>query len=93
MGEEIIRVRLPEGNEVIGIVDEMLGGARFKVICRDGKERICRISGKFKRKQWIRQGDVVIVKPWDVQANERGNIIWKYRVSEIEWLKKNKFIE
>lgn len=93
MGEEVVKVRMPQNNEVFGVVDDTLGGSRFKVICSDGKVRVCRISGKFKRSQWIIVGDIVLVKPWDVQGDERGDIVWKYRIAEAEWLRSNGYIK
>lgn len=85
---ETVRVRMPRGEEVLGVVEDMLGGGRFRINCIDGKTRICRVSGRFKRRQWIRPGDVVLVKPWEVQEDERGDVIWKYRRAEAEWLRR-----
>jgi len=50
------------------------------------------VSGKFKRKQWIRPGDVVLIKPWEVESNEKGDVIWKYRAAEIDWMRKRGII-
>jgi len=89
----VTRVRVPRENEILGLVEEMLGGGRFRIACKDKNTRICRVSGKFKRKQWIRPGDVVLVRPWEVQADERGDVIWKYRRAEVEWMRKRGMIE
>jgi translation initiation factor 1A len=91
--EGVIRVRMPRVNEILGIVEEMLGAGRFRVDCKDGKQRVCRVSGKFKKKQWIRPGDLVLVKPWDVQGDEKGDVIWKYKRAETEWMRKKGLIE
>jgi translation initiation factor 1A len=92
-GTEIVRVRMPREGEVLGIVEDMLGGGRFRVNCKDGKTRVCRVSGKFKRRQWIRPGDIVLIHPWEVQEDERGDVIWKYRRAEVEWLRKRGIME
>lgn len=89
---EIVRVRTPRGREVLGVVEEMLGAGRFRIRCSDSKTRMCRVSGKFKRKQWIRPGDVVLIKPWEVESNEKGDVIWKYRAAEIDWMRKRGII-
>ncbi len=86
MEEEIIRVRTPRGKEMIGTVIEMLGGSRFRVDCSDGKERICRVPGKYKRRVWVKMGNIVLFKPWDIQPDERGDIIWRYTPSQANWL-------
>jgi translation initiation factor 1A len=89
---EVVRVRTPRDKEVIGMVEEMLGGGRFRINCSDKKTRMCRVSGKFKRKQWIRPGDVVLVRPWVVESDEKGDVIWKYRRAEIDWIRKRGLI-
>lgn len=90
---EIVRVRIPRGNEVLGLVEEMLGAGRFRINCSDKKTRICRVSGKFKRKQWIRPGDVVLVEPWVVESDQKGDVIWKYRRAEVEWMRNRGLIQ
>ncbi len=90
--EEIIRVRTPKDDEVIGIVEELVGYARMRVRCVDGKERLCRVPGKYLRKIWVRVGDVVIVKPWEIQK-DRGDIVYKYKKTEVEWLIKNGYLK
>ena len=87
-----IRVRLPRGEETIGIVEQRYGGNKMMVTCLDGKTRNCRVPGRLKRALWLRPGDVVIVEPWELDK-DRGDIIFKYRPNQIEWLKQNKYLE
>lgn len=87
--EEVVRVRLPRNSEQLGTIVEILGGSRLKVDCRDGHLRICRIPGKFRRRLHLRVGDKVIVKPWEVQGDERGDIAWIYNKTQAAWLVKN----
>ncbi|MCD6411825.1 MAG: translation initiation factor eIF-1A [Thermoplasmata archaeon] len=77
--EEYLRIPLPkrEEGEMFAIADQLMGGSRVRVICEDGKARIARIPGRVKRKQRIRAGDLVIVKPWSVQ-DEKADIIFRY---------------
>ena len=90
---ETVRVKMPRNGQMLGMVEEMLGGGRFRVHCKDKNTRICRVSGKFRRRQWIRPGDIVLLKPWEVQEDERGDILWKYRRAEVDWLRKRGFLE
>ena len=60
--EEIRRVRLPRGDETIGLLLARLGGSRCRVQCLDGKERICRIPGRLKRSLWVRENDIFLVE-------------------------------
>ncbi|RLE49747.1 MAG: translation initiation factor eIF-1A [Candidatus Methanomethylicota archaeon] len=87
--EEVQEARLPAEGEVIGVIVQLLGFDRVKVRCSDGKVRICRIPGKMKKKVWLKEGDVVLVAPWDFQADTRGDIILRYprdKVKELEQL-------
>ncbi len=90
--EEIRDMVLPTANDVLGIAVQLLGFDRVLVKCHDGNQRLCRIRGKMKRRVWIRVGDVVLVSPWDFQYDKRGDIIWRYRRSQAEWLRKNGYI-
>ena len=40
---------------------KLLGSGRMKVHCFDGKERMAKIRGKFKKRVWVNLGDVVLV--------------------------------
>jgi len=74
-GEEIRRIRMPGPGEVLGIVLGLMGGSRMKVACKDGKERMARIPGKMRNKIWVREGDVIIVKPYEIEGDKKGDII------------------
>ena len=63
------------------------------VKCFDGKERNCRIPGSLRRKLWIRPDDIVIVEPWEFDGDKRGDILFKYRPSQIDWLKKKGYLK
>ena len=89
---QIQRARLPKGREVIGIIEQRLGGNKMKVNCLDGKTRNCRVPGRLKRALWLRPNDVVIVEPWELDF-DKGDIIFKYRLNQIEWLKKNRYLK
>ena len=90
--EEVTRVRLPRKNEVIGVIEQRLGGNKMMVACLDGKKRNSRVPGRLKRALWLRPGDVVIIEPWEFD-NERGDVIFKYKPGHIEWLKRNGYLE
>ncbi|MGC8628768.1 MAG: translation initiation factor eIF-1A [Candidatus Micrarchaeia archaeon] len=85
--EEQYQLKLPQEGEVVGIVSQALGASNFRVKCSDDFERICSIPGRLKREFWIKEGDLVLVRPWIVQKNERGDIIWRYSLGDKERLK------
>lgn len=78
--EEYIRLRLPkrDKNEMFAIADRLMGGSRINVVCADGKSRLARIPGRMKRRQRVRAGDLIIIKPWDIQ-DDKADIIFRYR--------------
>ncbi len=78
---------VPQGDEVLGIADKLLGYDRLMVRCQDGASRVCRIRGKMKRRVWVRVNDVVLVSPWDFQADTRGDIVFRYKGGQVEWLR------
>lgn len=90
---EVIRVRTPKQDEVIGIVEQRVGANRMVVKCLDDKERNCRIPGSLRRKLWIRPGDTVIVRPWEFDGDKKGDILFKYTPAAVDWLKKKGFIK
>ena len=68
---------LPEEGQLLGRVIKLVGGDNVVVKCNDEKIRTCRISGKIKRRMWIRVNDIVLVSPWDFRSG-RPDIIWRY---------------
>ena len=85
--EAPVRVRLPKKNEVIGIVVQRLGGNRMEIKSTDGKTRNCRVPGRFKRKFWLRPGDLVIITPWEFD-DSKGDIIFQYHKNASHLLRK-----
>jgi len=92
--QPLLRVRLPQGPEVLGLVQQRLGASRMRVKCLDGKERICRIPGRLRRRLWVREGDVVIVEPWELGGDKSGDVIHKYKSkAEVNFLKKKGYLQ
>ncbi len=90
---DISRVKLPKGRQSIGILDQRLGASRMRVKCFDGKTRICRIPGRLKRKLWLREGDYILVEPWELGGDDKGDVIFKYRPAQVFWLKQKGYIK
>jgi len=89
---ELNKLVLPSPNDVLGVAVKLLGFDRVRVKSQDGHERLCRIRGKMKRRVWIREGDVVLVSPWDFQSDKRGDLIWRYTKAQAEQLRRNGYI-
>ena len=85
---EPIRVRIPRGREIIGRINEMLGASRFNITGIDGKVRICRIPGKFRRSVRVSPGDLVIIEPWEIEPDLKADIVWIYTRTQAAIIKK-----
>lgn len=81
------KMRLPEAGELFGRVIKMMGGDNVLIKCADNTTRRGRIRGKFKRRVWIRDNDIVIVAPWDFSKDERCDIVWRFTLPQVDMLK------
>jgi translation initiation factor 1A len=88
-----VRLRTPrrENGEIYGIAEQLLGASRIKVMCADGKSRMGRIPGKIKKRMWIREGDLLIVTPWEFQ-DDKADIIYRYTKTQASSLKRKKLL-
>jgi translation initiation factor 1A len=88
------RVRLPKKGEVLGIVTSILGADRLQVRCNDGKTRVVRIPGKYRKRLWTRKNDVVAVMPWyGLQEDTRADLTYRYRRNQADWLERKGYIK
>lgn len=90
----VTRVRTPrrENNEILATVSALLGGKRVTLQCMDGIVRMGRIPGSKKKRMWVREGDIVIITPWDFQ-DSKAEVIWKYTRPQVEWLERKGFLK
>ncbi len=91
--QEDIRVRRPREGEVLGIVESLLGSNKLKVLCQDNKVRLCRIPGKMRKRIWMREGDAVLVKIWEIQGDDHGDIVYKYNPTQASWLRRKNILK
>lgn len=90
---ELRRVKLPRDGQTIGICEQRVGGSRMKVRCLDGKSRICRIPGRLKRRLWVREGDILLIEPWELGGDEKGDVIFKYKPIQIKFLRRKGYLD
>ncbi|EQB68236.1 translation initiation factor eIF-1A [Cuniculiplasma divulgatum] len=88
--ENFTRVIVPNKRkgELYGIVEKLSGGSHLSVMCEDGYTRTARIPGKMKKRMWIRENDLVIVKPWQFQT-EKADIVYRYTQTQANYLSRN----
>lgn len=85
--EKPVEVPLPNPEEatvVCGVIRH-LGGDFVQVKCLDGFDRKARIPGKYRKKVWIVEGDIVLVGLWS-PGSDKGDVIYKYSRNEVHKL-------
>lgn len=87
------KVREPDDGQVLGKVIELLGADRLRVECEDGNERIVRIPGRLKKRVWVNRDDIIIVEPWDIESEKKGDMIWRYNKNKIPALKDKGYLK
>jgi len=90
-GSQDSDLRLPDDDEVLGIVESMLGANRLRVRCMDAETRTARIPGRMKKRVWINEDDVVIVEPWDWQ-DEKADVKWRYDSQQADQLRREGYL-
>jgi len=85
--EDVGRLPLPRRNrgEVFAIANQLLGAARIRVMSEDNVPRMGRITGKMKKKMWIREGDLLIIRPWGFQEG-KADILFRYSRTQAQYL-------
>ena len=73
------------------MADKLLGASKIRIMCADGKTRLGRIPGKIKKRMWIREGDLLIVKTWEFQ-DDKADIIYRYTKTQSSYLSRKKMI-
>lgn len=91
--KKVVRVKLPEDNQVFGVVRKLLGGCRMRVKCSDGKTRLCRIPGGLRREMWVKKGDLIIVEPRKLESEKKGDVVHRYNKTQAAWLKEEGYLE
>ncbi len=92
-GEEVGRLPLPRRGrgEIFGVANQLLGAARIRVLCEDSVSRMGRITGKMKKKMWIREGDLLILRPWGFQEG-KADILFRYSRTQATYLSRRNLL-
>lgn len=87
-----VRTRQPKEGELFAVVEQRLGYNKMYVRCQDGKIRIGRVPGKYSRRLWIREGDIVLIKLWEIQTDKKCDIIYRYTAAQKAALSQRKLL-
>lgn len=85
----IAKIRYPRRDELemFAVATQLMGTDQVKAMCEDGIERQCRIPGKMRKKVWIRQGDLLIIRLWYFQT-KKADIVWRFLGTQMEHIKR-----
>lgn len=75
-----------EGQEYARVL-AMLGNNRVRAKFADSSERVCRIRGSMRKREWVAVGDVVLVAARDGLAGDTADIVHRYLPAEVLKLK------
>lgn len=91
--EGVVRFPLPNRRkgEMLAIAARLNGALHIEIICEDGVSRMGRIKGKHKKRMWVRQGDLLIVKPWEFQQ-EKADILYRYYPTQVNAMRRKGYI-
>ncbi|HEV2316963.1 MAG TPA: translation initiation factor eIF-1A [Thermoplasmata archaeon] len=92
-GEEVGRLPLPRRprGEIFALANQLMGAARIRVMGEDSIPRMGRITGKMKKKMWIREGDLLIIRPWGFQEG-KADILFRYSRTQSQYLARRNLI-
>ncbi|MCH8519123.1 MAG: translation initiation factor eIF-1A [Nanoarchaeota archaeon] len=86
------KARKPKNEEFIGVVEKRLGGSRMMIRGMNGVESMARVPGRMKKFLWIREGDIVLLQPWEIEK-DKSDLIYKYKPNEIRQLQKEGLLD
>jgi initiation factor 1A len=88
----IKNLEVAEDGQEYAKVLKKVGGSRLAVICSDGKERQAIIPGKFRKRIFMNEGDILLVSVEGIGNVDVCYIDKKYNNGEITILKQRKLI-
>ena len=91
MSSAFYSFRYPEKDQLVATVTKILGFGKFKASNKDGKEYFCSVPDNLLIKINLKEGDVVIIRPWNIDA-EKADFVWVYRLAHHDHLRKHGFI-
>lgn len=80
-----------DDGQQFGRVVKTLGNRRFRVLCNDMKERVCKLAGSLRRSQWCEEGCFVVLSLRGL-SNDVGDILDIVEHSYVSKLKKDPMI-
>ena len=82
------RIYTPIEGQNLAVVIRILGGNHLECMVSESdgttNRRVIRIPGKIRRRVWVRVGDLVVIEGWhDLSEKDKGDLIYRYKPTEI----------
>ncbi len=84
--QEVRELLFKDEEQEYAQVLKMLGNGRLDAKCADGKNRMCHIRGKFRKRVWINADDIILLGLRSFE-DEKADVIHKYTLNEARVLK------
>lgn len=85
---DVRQVPFPEDHQEYARVLRFVGNGRMKARFGDGSERLCKIRGKMKNRDWVRVGDLVLACRRVGLEGDTCDIVYKYQAEEVAYLRR-----
>jgi translation initiation factor 1A len=76
-----------EDGQLYACITKAAGDRRFLVRCDDGIERLCKLRGSMRRRDWVCINDIVLISTRDY-GDEKADILMKYSAHDVALLKR-----
>ena len=86
--QEDRELRFANESEEYAQITKILGDGRFQCKCADGIDRIAHVRGKFRKRVWLANGDIILVSLREFEP-EKCDVVEKYKDKELAKLKSN----
>jgi translation initiation factor 1A len=84
--ETTVEIKKQDGQE-FAIAKKSVGNSWIVCECLDKKERLCHVRGKMRKRDWVNEGDIILIGIREYDPN-KADIISKLTNSQIRDLKK-----
>ena len=86
--QEDRELRFANESEEYAQITKILGDGRFQCKCADGIDRIAHVRGKFRKRVWLANGDIILVSLREFEP-QKCDVVEKYKDKELAKLKSN----
>jgi translation initiation factor 1A len=76
-----------EDGQMYACVTKAAGDRRFIARCDDGIERLCKLRGSMRRRDWVCINDIVLISTREY-GDEKADILMKYSAHDVALLKR-----